>query len=230
MRLKYYMLTFRQMKLKKSFVFFIYVFLVVILFLFIINMVVVPTLEPLINTNVKVLALNAINETIKNNMSSLEYDDFVTIQKDENGNIDSIKANVNKINLLSSKLSTDIQNYITNTETLKVKYPLGNLFGIKLISGFGPDFNVKIVPDGIIEIKFKSNFESTGINQTKHSIYLSINANMMCVAPFLSEKINYSNDVIIAENVIIGNIPQTYYNIQGIENLDKSDTLNMLQE
>ena len=44
------------------------------------------------------------------------------------------------------------------------------------------------------------------------------------------EKINYSNDVIIAENVIIGNIPQTYYNIQGIENLDKSDTLNMLQE
>ena len=52
----------------------------------------------------------------------------------------------------------------------------------------------------------------------------------MCVAPFLSEKINYSNDVIIAENVIIGNIPQTYYNIQGIENLDKSDTLNMLQE
>ena len=230
MRLKYYMLTFRQMKLKKSFVFFIYVFLVVILFLFIINMVIVPTLEPLINTNVKVLALNAINETIKNNMSSLEYDDFVTIQKDENGNIDSIKANVNKINLLSSKLSTDIQNYITNTETLKVKYPLGNLVGIKLISGFGPDFNVKIVPDGIIEIKFKSNFESTGINQTKHSIYLSINANMMCVAPFLSEKINYSNDVIIAENVIIGNIPQTYYNIQGIENLDKSDTLNMLQE
>ena len=115
MRLKYYMLTFRQMKLKKSFVFFIYVFLVVILFLFIINMVIVPTLEPLINTNVKVLALNAINETIKNNMSSLEYDDFVTIQKDENGNIDSIKANVNKINLLSSKLSTDIQNYITNT-------------------------------------------------------------------------------------------------------------------
>ena len=65
-------------------------------------MVIVPTLEPLINTNVKVLALNAINETIKNNMSSLEYDDFVTIQKDENGNIDSIKANVNKINLLSS--------------------------------------------------------------------------------------------------------------------------------
>ena len=77
MRLKYYMLTFRQMKLKKSFVFFIYVFLVVILFLFIINMVIVPTLEPLINTNVKVLALNAINETIKNTAKVLGLSDKI---------------------------------------------------------------------------------------------------------------------------------------------------------
>ena len=62
----------------------------------------------------------------------------------------------------------------------------------------------------------KSEFIEKGVNQTLHRLYLEIQCEISILTPFntINEKIN--NQFIIAENIIVGNIPSSYYNLNGI--------------
>ena len=73
----------------------------------------------------------------------------------------------------------------------------------------------------------RSEFISKGINQTLHRIYLQVDCNVEILTPFESIGKNISNQVLLMENIIIGNIPDTYYNLEGMES--GSDTLNVVQ-
>ena len=50
---------------------------------------------------------------------------------------------------------------------------------------------------------------------------------MVILTPFETISEIITNQVILMENVIIGNVPDTYYNLEGIEG--SGDTLNVLQ-
>lgn len=79
--------------------------------------------------------------------------------------------------------------------------------------------NIKTIPAGNVKTEFKSTFESSGINQTKHRISLEITTNIKVIAPFYTDTQEYINTIMIAETVIVADIPSTYLDMQGIQNL-----------
>lgn len=95
--------------------------------------------------------------------------------------------------------------------------------------GYGPDISIKTYPLGNIQATFKSNFETSGINQTKHSLILEITAQVKVLAPFISETEEYKNSVVIAETIIVSDTPSSYYNITGVEDLTNKDTVEFLE-
>ena len=103
----------------------------------------------------------------------------------------------------------------------------GSFTGIKLFAGDGPKIKIKITPIGNVITDLKSEFIAQGINQTLHRIYLQVNCKVEIVTPFENIEKSISNQVLIMENVIVGKIPETYYNLEGMES--ESDTLNVLQ-
>ena len=80
---------------------------------------------------------------------------------------------------------------------------------------------------GNVKTDLRSEFKAQGINQTLHRIYLQVNCDVQIVTPFEAISKGISNQVLLMENVIIGNIPDTYYNLEGMES--GSDTLNVVQ-
>ena len=66
-----------------------------------------------------------------------------------------------------------------------------------------------------------------GINQTLHRVYLQVKCNANIITPFDNISKEIINQVLLMENIIVGRIPDTYYNLEGMESPD--DTLNMLQ-
>ena len=66
----------------------------------------------------------------------------------------------------------------------------------------------------------------SGINQTLHKLYLDIKCEISILTPFNTINESISNQLIIAENVIVGNIPETYYNLEGITS---GDAMQMMQ-
>ena len=109
-----------------------------------------------------------------------------------------------------------IQEQINNTEDSNISISLGSFTGISLLSGKGPRIPIEISTIGNISTNFKSEFIEKGINQTLHRLYLEIECEISILTPFntINEKIK--NEFLIAENIIVGNIPDAYYNIKGV--------------
>ena len=101
----------------------------------------------------------------------------------------------------------------------------GSFTGYKLLSGKGPGVPIRISSIGNVETDLRSEFTAQGINQTLHRVYLEVECEISILTPFenITEKI--INQVLIAENVIVGKIPNTYYNLNGLDSKSAIDII-----
>ena len=159
-------------------------------------------------------------------MNKYQYDELYTIEKDEAGNVVIIKSNVVPINNMISDLTEAIQNRFNEVENTQIEIPVGNLFGTYYFSGIGPSIPAKVRTSGTLDTEVKSEFIAKGINQTLHRIYVNFECYVKIVTPIKNFEKKITNQVIIAEHVIVGNIPNSYYNLEGMSGVD--DVLNVI--
>ena len=86
---------------------------------------------------------------------------------------------------------------------------------------------IQISPIGSVETDFKSEFTQEGINQTLHRIYLDVKCSVNILTPFKDIEKTITNQVLLLENIIVGQIPETYYNLDGIT--DSKDTIEFIE-
>ena len=70
------------------------------------------------------------------------------------------------------------------------------------------------MPVGAVTAAFTSEFESAGINQTRHKIYLSMQTRVQLVLPAGGEQMDFSSQVLIAESIIVGRVPESFLETQ----------------
>lgn len=184
-----------------------------------------PIYENLCNEKIRTIATIVTNEQSTIVMNNYKYDDLYTIEIDSEGNITVIRANVVPINNMISDLTESVQKRLEKTSSDKIQIPLGALTGIYLFSGFGPKIPIKVAITGSVDSDIKSEFYSQGINQTLHRVYAVICCNMSVSTPMQNYLQKVENKVIIAEHVIVGKIPENYYNLEGFET--PLETLNV---
>lgn len=91
---------------------------------------------------------------------------------------------------------------------------------MKILSGRGPNVPIKMSTIGNVETELVSQFSHAGINQTLHRIYLNVNCKVTILTPFDTIEENITNQVLIAEAVIVGEVPSNYYNLNGLKEDD----------
>ena len=170
-----------------------------------------PVFENLCEDEAKSVATLVTNEETTNIIKKYNYDTFFTIEKDENGNIQMINANVLKINQITSDIAISIQKRLDSEQKNDIYIPCGAITGIKYLSGFGPRIKLNISSSGSIDTDLKSEFVSQGVNQTMHRVYLQIKINVSVLTSFKTIKKAIENQVLIAEHIIVGEIPSTYF-------------------
>ena len=138
-----------------------------------------------------------------------------------------INANVFVINQIESEFASNIQNAIDDNKTATVKVPIGSFTGVKFLSGVGPSINIKLASNGRVNTNLRSEFIAKGINQTIHRIYLQVDCNIDILTPFETINQGVSNQILFAENVILGQAPDTFYNFEGLDTPE--DTLNAIE-
>lgn len=172
-----------------------------------INTIIKDTIE----VKCKALAVKAMNNAISEVvMGEAIYEDLISIKNDSEGNISYIKANSIEINHLSKNLSQQTEIFINSLGNSGVKVAIGDFTGIPLLVGLGPKISLKIKPVGAVVCRFSSKFESAGINQTNHKIYLTVSSTVSTVIPLITSKVNAEQEVLISESIIIGKVPEVY--------------------
>ena len=174
-----------------------------------------PIFENLCEDKAKSVATLITNEETTNIIKKYNYETFFTIEKDSTGNVQMINANVLKINQVTSDIAINIQNRLDDKQKNSVYIASGAVTGVSFLSGFGPKIRLSISSSGNVDTDLRSEFISQGVNQTMHRVYLDIKTNVNILTSFKTIQNTIENQVLIAENVIVGNIPSTYYNFEG---------------
>lgn len=157
----------------------------------------------------------SVNDAVRDVISSSDYDlsYFAELSKDESGNITAISGNMAHINEISTSILNRVMESADNG-TLEVGIPLGNLLGINLLSGKGPDINVDIVMLTSSHADYKSIIQSAGINQSEYKLVLEITIDIDVLVPWGIESATTVNEIIVADTVIVGKVPETYLNME----------------
>ena len=193
----------------------IIVLLTIIVFIVIIQRAISPVFYNLCEDRAKSIATVVSNEQATEVMKDYSYNNIYEIEKDKEGNVTMIKSDIFVINEITSDIAVRIQNKINEKGKDDIGIALGTFTGSKLLSGRGPNINIRISTIGNVETDLKSEFQAQGINQTLHRIYLQVKCEIIILTPFKNIRDTITNQVLLAENVIVGNIPDTFYNFNG---------------
>jgi sporulation protein YunB len=198
-----------KIKIPKKMIIFILLGCITLLY-FMIDNAVKPTIFELSESKLKYLAVKAMNDAVAETISGVKYSDLITVQKDANNRVTMLQANTLQMNDLAFKAALKAQDTIMNLGAQGIYIPLGTALGGQLLSGKGPLIRIDIIPVGSVTSRFSSEFETAGINQTRHKIYITLNASIRIVVGNTGQLIDVSQQVLISETVIIGSVPNTF--------------------
>ena len=150
----------------------------------------------------------AVNEAVEN--GDIDYQNFVIFEKDETGHITALRSNVAEVNRMQGQITDEILHRLSEVATSELEIPLGTLTGSALLAGRGPSLFVRMQAVGSASAAFRNQFTAAGINQTRHQIFLDVDVYMSILLPGIKTSTRVSNEIAVAETVIVGGVPDTY--------------------
>ena len=185
---------------------------VVVLILYLLHVNIKPVVQTVSANQARILGTSVINNAVMNELSAgeAEYDRLVTIVYDSAGNIAAIESNASEMNKLKARIVEAVNESLATLPDQDVGIPLGTLTGIELLSGRGPKLKLKMTPSPYVESSLVNNFDSAGVNQTRHQILIEIKVTITAIlVPYITT-VDVSTTVIVAETIIVGKVPDMF--------------------
>lgn len=169
------------------------------------------TISTLAKTQVCNATSDLINDAIDKQIEvgDIQYDRIVYFEKDLDGRITALKTNMSEVNRLKTAILNLINDEILAMDTSSLGIPLGNLILPELLSDKGPEIPVHILSIRNSDAAFGSNFTQAGINQTLHQLTMDIYVDVAILVLGNTEIFSVSAQVVVAETVIVGQVPDT---------------------
>ncbi len=170
------------------------------------------------------MAVETINRAVKEvTAQGITYEELIDAQTDAQGRISMLRANTMRMNELAARTALLAEEELNSAENQFVEIPLGAALGVRFLSGFGPRLEVQILPVGAVHTSFDTEFETAGINQTRHKIFLNLRATVSLIVPTGSQLVEVTSTVPIAESIIVGEVPDSFVDVNNEE-----DMLNLI--
>lgn len=159
----------------------------------------------------EVYATESVNEAVIETLKEgIKYTDLVAVEKNSNGDVTLMTANSYKINLINREISDLSLKTIRKKLEKGVPVPAWSFTGIGFLSGYGKAVYFKAVFVSNVTCEFSSVFQSVGINQTLHSIYIDVETEINLEIPANKKSDKCKSSVLVSEAIIVGKVPEIY--------------------
>jgi sporulation protein YunB len=205
-------------KIKSFYFWAIIIILVVLLIYYIFNMMMMPIMKTLAINKADLVAVSTINNAASKVLKddAISYEKLINYQKDENGDIIAVTTDALEVNKLKYDIINSTIDELNTIKDSDLDIPLGNVIGGVLFTNKGPNINVKLSPVGSVNADISSVFTAAGINQTRQQIMLNIKVKLTIILSNCTITQSVSSNLCIAESVIVGKVPNSYTNIDGL--------------
>ena len=162
------------------------------------------------------LAVQILNEAVEETIAQeVSYAKLMHVVTGEDGAVRLIQADTAEMNRLASHATLLAQKKLEELEDQTISVPLGSALGLTIFAGAGPKIQVRILPVGAVVPRFETEFETAGINQTRHKVLLTLTAAVRLVIPTGSSKMEASTQMAVAESIIVGQVPESFVDLNG---------------
>ncbi len=186
-----------------------------------------PLVSSIAESRVESVVMKAINDAAVKVITenAVGYDSMVAIERGTDGKVVSVTADSTAMNLLKSLLINEIVDNVAVYGTGSVKIPVGSIIMPTLFSGHGPEIAFDLMPVGSVLADFENEFDSAGINQTRHRINVKLTVAAGVYLPGYTTETTIETRIIIAESVIVGAVPESFVYIDNSKTTTEKDGL-----
>ncbi|HLS88818.1 MAG TPA: sporulation protein YunB [Sphingobacteriaceae bacterium] len=173
-----------------------------------------PVLAAMAQRQAEIIGVDTLSRSLARHLGGqIAYQDLIALRYDRQGQVSFMQVNTTAVNRLVAGLQQAIQQDLQAMGAATVELPLGLVLGSDLLAAYGPRFKVRIVPQGTVRLALDQAFTHAGINQTRHTIYLSVETHVRIMVPLHREDMVVKTKTPLVEAVIVGPVPDQYLNL-----------------
>jgi len=177
-----------------------------------------PTLVSICEVKAKIIATQIINDTVRDELNKNTLKEQILIPTyDKEGRVNMIRTDAMVMNTISSNIAKNVQQKIVNLENQPFSIPLFTALDSQLLANKGPELKFTILHQGSVLVDFVTEFAESGINQTRYKIYITVGVDIRVISPVTTTTTTVGNNVLIAEIVIVGDVPDSYMNFPSLK-------------
>ena len=196
-----------------------FIMLISVVLVFALDAKVAVLLRTAIESQAQKISTAAINEAVMEVLgeNQVTYQNIIKTERDENGRIISMDTDAVSLNALKAKINLKIQEKLKEYERQQFSIPIGTLLGSDLLRDRGPAVPLRCTLLSNVQCDFKNEFDSAGINQTRHSIMLVVKTEVRAMIPGYETTLGLTTDFCVAETIIVGEVPGVYAGLNGTQ-------------
>jgi len=187
-----------------------------------------PAIEELAASQVINEASDLIADAITAQMAKddISYESIVRLEQDGEGKLLALRTDMNELNRLRNETLRILNNEIEEAGFSELGIPLGSIVLPTLFSGQGPELPVRVLTVRDADAEFSSRFQEAGVNQTLHQITLDVALNITILTPAGTETLRVDSGVVVAETILMGQVPNTLINTSGFSDRNGEELWN----
>lgn len=121
------------------------------------------------------------------------------------------------VSLFAAKITDGAQRRLMNAPELDISVPVGTISGVAVLNGAGPRIRATAEPMGAVTSRISSEFTSAGVNQTKYSAYLTLDAEFRVLVNGSSRTVTVCMRAPLIETIVVGKSPQAYTDVSSLD-------------
>jgi sporulation protein YunB len=175
-----------------------------------------PALMEIAKVRTKQIATQAINDAISKKIAqNADFNELVNVTNDKYGRPSVMMFNTMEYARIIGEATHRVQNTLHDLEQESQPIPLGMALNSTILTQFGPDIPIEIVPMGAVTVDLKPEYAEAGINTIIVTVYIQIAAEVRVVVPFSTDSTVVSTKIPITHATLMGTVPNFYYKGNG---------------
>lgn len=151
--------------------------------------------------------LECVSQAVEEGLEE-EQGPFVTVQRDEAGQIVLASADPERLNRLKAGILERLSKRLKGSATVHI--PAGSLTGIGLLNGRGFPVPLKLRLEGSAVVEFATEFTGAGVNQTCHRLTMTVEAQACSISRRFETSVEAGTSTVLGETMIVGEVPSMW--------------------
>ena len=138
--------------------------------------------------------------------------DYYTYRTEADGTIAAVSIDTEHVGQVSSLVLEHMMD--GDDGQVELDIPLETLFGVNFLPGLKLPLPVRILVLTTSDVSYHNELMSAEINQSKYQLYLNVKMDLDILVPWEHQAETVGTNVLLAETVIVGKVPQTYVEVE----------------